>query len=130
MLRRAVCAVAVLAFSVGLVVAAEIRGVITKISDDGKTITVGKFNRETKEVTDAKEYTVSSTVKILKGKYNKEEKKLESTGEEFKNGLANDRFKNLGKRGTPAMITTDDSGNVTQIVVGEQRKGKGKKKNP
>jgi hypothetical protein len=124
MLRRAVCAVAVLAFSVGLVMSAEISGVITKVGDDGKTITVGKFNRETKEITDAKEYTVSSTVKVLQGKYNKEEKKLESTGEDLKNGLANDRFKNLGKRGARVTITTDDSGNVTQIIVAEPRKKK------
>jgi hypothetical protein len=130
MLRRAVCAVVVLAFSVGLVMAAEIRGRITKISDDGKTITVGKYDRETKDITDAKEYTVSSTVKILKGKFNKEEKKLESTGDELKNGLGNDRFKNLGKRGVSVTITTDDSGTVTQIIVGERGKGKGKKKNP
>jgi hypothetical protein len=126
MFRRAVCAVAVFALSVGVVMAAEIRGVITKVSDDGKTITVGKFDRETKQVTDEKEYTVSSTVKVLKGKFNKEEKKLVSTGEEVKNGLANDRFKKLGKRGAFATITTDDSGTVTQIVVSERR---GKKKN-
>jgi hypothetical protein len=116
--------VVVLAFSVGLVMAAEIRGRITKISDDGKTITVGKYNRDTKEVTDTKEYTVSSTVKIVKGKFNKEEKKLEATAEEIKNGLSNERFKNLGKGGVPVTITTDDSGTVTQIVVA----GRGKKK--
>jgi hypothetical protein len=127
MFRRAVCAVVVMAFGVGLVMAAEIRGVITKISDDGKTITVGKFNRDTKEVTDTKDYTVSSTVKVLRGKYNKEEKKLVSTGEELKGGLTNERFKNLGKRGVRATITTDDSGNVTEILVGEGGKGKGRK---
>jgi len=127
MFRKAVCAVAVMVISVGLVVAAEVRGVITKVSDDGKTITVGKFNRETKEVTDAKEYTVSSSVKVVKGKFNKEEKKLEATDVEIKGGLTGDTFKNIGKRGIFATITTDDSGNVTQIVVAQFR-GKGKKK--
>jgi len=127
MFRKAVCAVAMMAISVGLVVAAEVRGVITKVSDDGKTITVGKFNRETKEVTDAKAYTVSSSVKVVKGKFNKEEKKLEATDVEIKGGLTGDTFKNIGKRGIFATITTDDSGNVTQIVVAQFR-GKGKKK--
>jgi len=126
MLRKAVCAVAVLAFSVGLVFAAEIRGVITKVSADGKTITFGKFDRETKSITDEKEYTVSSSVKVLKGKRNPDTKKLEA-GEELQGGLSNDMFKNIGKRGVFATITTDDSGNVTQIVAGGGGRGKGKR---
>jgi hypothetical protein len=118
MLRRAVCAVAVLAFSVGLVMAAEIRGVITKVSDDGKTITIGKFDRETKTVSDEKEYTVSSTVKVLKGKI--EDKKLVSTGEELTDGLKSKRFQ--GKRPVRATITTDDGGKVTEIIVSPGKK--------
>jgi hypothetical protein len=122
MLRRAVCAVVVFAFSVGLVMAAEIRGVITKVSEDGKTITVGtKFDKETKKFTEEKEYTVSSTVKVLKGKID-EDKKLISTGEEVADGLKSKRFQ--GKRGTRATITTDDGGVVTQIIVSPPRKKK------
>ncbi len=128
MLRRAVCAVAVFAVSVGLLTAEEIRGIITKVSEDGKTISVAKFNRETKTREEAKEYKVASTVKVNKGKFNREEKKLE-TGEELKGGLTNDMFKKIGERGIFARITTDDSGQVTQIVVTQGRGKGGKRRN-
>jgi len=127
MLRRAVCAVAVFAVSVSLVMAEDIRGVITKVSDDGKTITVATRDKETKKLGEGKDYTVSSSVKINKGKYNKEEKKVE-VGDTLKDGLTNEVFKNIGKRGVFATITTDDSGNVTQIVVFQGRGKGGKKK--
>jgi predicted glycosyltransferase len=124
MLRRALCAVAVVAFSVTLACAAEIRGVITKVSDDGKTITVGKYDRESKTISDTKEYKLSPSVKILKGK--REDKKLVATDEELKEGLKSQMFQNINeKRGVQVLLTTDDSGTVTQIVVG----GRGKKKN-
>jgi hypothetical protein len=128
MLRKAVCAVAVVAFSVGLAVAADIRGVITKVSDDGKTITVKEFDKETKKFGDAKDYTVAASLKVLKGKRNPDTKKLEA-GEELSGGLTNDMFKNIGKRGVFASITTDDSGNVTQIIAGGGRGKGGKRKN-
>jgi hypothetical protein len=121
MLRKAACSVAVFALSVGLVMSAEIRGVITKVSEDGKTITVGKYDKDLKKVVDEKEYTVSSTVKVLKGKID-EDKKLISTGEELTDGLKSKRFG--GKRGTRATITTDDSGTVTQIIVSPGKKKK------
>ncbi len=129
MLRRAVCALAVVAFSFGLVVAADFRGVITKVSEDGKTITVGtKFDRETKKLAEEKNYTLSATAKVVKGKFNKEEKKLEA-GAEFKESLSDILKKS--KRGLFAMITTNDEGQVTQIIVAQPKgkfKGKGKKK--
>jgi len=107
--------------------AEDIRGVITKVSDDGKTITVATRDKETKKLGEGKDYTVSSSVKINKGKYNKEEKKVE-VGDTLKDGLTNEVFKNIGKRGVFATITTDDSGNVTQIVVFQGRGKGGKKK--
>jgi len=127
MLRRAVCVVAVFAVSVGIVMAEDIRCVITKVSEDGKTITCATRDKETKKLGEGKDYAVSSSVKVNKGKYNREEKKLE-VGDTLKDGLSNEMFKSIGKRGVFATITTDDSGNVTQIVVSQGRGKGGKRK--
>jgi hypothetical protein len=121
MLRKAVCAAAVLVFAFSVAVAEEINGNITKV-EDGK-ITVGKYDKETKKVGDEKTYTLAKDVKVLTAKFNKEEKKFEA-GEPLQGGLKNDRFQNIGERGVRATIVTNDAGQVTEIRV---RMGKRKK---
>jgi hypothetical protein len=59
---------------------------------------------------------VAEKVKVVKGKFNKEDKKVE-VGEALENGLQNERFKNIEK-GVFAQIITDD-GKITEIRVME-----------
>jgi hypothetical protein len=67
---------------------------------------------------------VVENVKVSKGKFNKETKKLEA-GDAIENGLKNELFSS-GK--TRATFTTNDDGKVTEIVVGG-RGGKKKRNN-
>ena len=64
MLRKLVCAVAILGLSGGLAVAEEMKGKITKI-EDGK-VTFQIYDKETKKFGDAKTYEVAKDVKVNK----------------------------------------------------------------
>jgi hypothetical protein len=116
MIRKAVCALAVLAVAAYCVAQAEeiTRVVITKIGD-GK-VTYAKFNRKDKTLTDEKTLTLAKDVKILNSKFNRETKKLEA-GEPLSEGLNNDILKNIGKRGVRATLITNADGQVTQILI-------------
>jgi hypothetical protein len=123
MFKKLACAATVLACCVGVAMAEEIFGGITKV-EEGK-ITVNKFKKGEKpeKVT----LDLADKVKVVNAKFNKEEMKVE-TGEELKDGLKNDRFKNIGKFGVFARIITNDDGKVTEIQVFPPFKGKFKKK--
>jgi len=124
MLRKFVFGFVVVAFSVGVLSAAEMTGIITKV--DGSKITFkeakkgddGKFIKG--EYGTAKELTVVKDAKVMKGAKKGEEPTALS------GGLTNDMFKNIGEKGVRARITTNDSDMVTEIVI---LGGKGKKKN-
>jgi hypothetical protein len=122
MLRKAVCAAAVLVFAFGVAAAEEINGRILKI-EDGK-ITVGsKYDKETKKFAEEKSYPVAKDVKVLSAKFNKEEKKFEA-GDALQGGLKNERLQNIGERGIRAVVVTNGAGQVTEIRVLPQFKKK------
>ena len=122
MLRHAVCAAAVLAFAVGASARAdEFVGSIRKI-EDGKIVVGVKFDKETKKFAEMKTLTVAKDVKVVTGKYNKEEKKFE-VGKVLEGGLENKRFQNIGERGVRAFIITNADNQVTEIrVLGGRKK--------
>jgi hypothetical protein len=128
MLRKVVSAFVVLALCVGFTLADEIRAVITKVDGDkitfaevkgGKGKGKGNFEKG-----DPKTLPVTSSVKVVKGKFDKETKKTEA-GEAIENGLKNEMFTKIDEKGLFATIITDtDNKNITEIRVGGGRGGK------
>lgn len=104
MLRKVVCAVAVLALSVGFAMAEEIKGRITKLDQKCVVIT-------TKKGEEGKEYKLAANAKFCK---------RTKEGKE-KCDLADIK---IGAKGTPGIIITNDSGQVTEVIVGGGRKKK------
>jgi hypothetical protein len=123
MLRKFVCALFMLAICVGITLADEIRAIITKVDGDKVTFAENKGKGEKGE---SKTMTVSDKVKVVKGKFNKDTKKLEP-GDPLEGGLKNELFSKIGEKGVGATITTE-GGKITQIVVGGGKGGKGKGK--
>lgn len=103
MLRKCVSALAVLALLVGITLADEMFGVITKV--DGDKVTFAPF--KDKQKGDEKTYTAAKDVKVVKGKFDKETKKVEA-GDTLDSGLKNELFTKIGEKGVFAQIITDD----------------------
>jgi hypothetical protein len=121
MLRKVVGAAVVLVLCVGVALADEIRAVITKV--EGKNVTFAEIKG--KERGSEKTLPVSATVKVVKGKFNRETKKVESTGDEIEGGLKSRLFTNIPEKGIRAtIVTNDDNTKITEIRV---LKGKKKK---
>ncbi len=112
MIRKLFCAAIVLTFSVGVALADEFTAIITKV--DGNKITFTKFDFKAKEKGEPMTLPAADNVKVVKGKFNKEEKKFE-TGDAIEGGLNNKMFKEIGEKGVFVRITTDD-GKITQIM--------------
>jgi hypothetical protein len=126
MTRKVLCAAVVLVFGFSVARAEVLRGSIKKI-EDGK-ITFATYDRATKKAGEDKTYAVAKDAKVLKGKFNKEDKKVEA-GDALSDGLQNKVFQSIGKRGVRAQITTNDAGEVTQILVFPQFRKKKKSNN-
>ena len=119
MVRKLACVAVLLALSVGLVMAEDFGVRIKKV--DGNKITAlkgAKFNKDAKKFEGGTEITLTATadVKVLTGKKNKETKKTEA-GDAIEGGLKNERFTKIGDNGIGALVTTNDDGKVTQILV-------------
>jgi hypothetical protein len=119
MLRKLVAAVFVLALCFGMVLAEEIPAFITKVQGNKITFAPTKGKERSPEKT----MMVVDKVKVVKGKFNKETKKVESTGQEIQGGLKNQMFSSIGEKGIGAVIVTEGD-KITEILV----KGKGGKK--
>jgi hypothetical protein len=116
-MRKFAAVAAVLLFSFSIAVADEFIAVVKKVDGNKVTILKGKKD-DAKEVT----LTAADNVKVLKGKFNKEDKKIEA-GDPIEEGLKNKMF--ASEKGVFARITTSDDGKITQILV---MGGKGGKK--
>jgi len=94
---------------------------------DGGKVTFAKFDRETKKPGEEMTLPVADKVKVVRARFNKDEKKFEA-GDALEGGLTNERFKNLGEKGVFAFIITDaDNKQITEIRVFDFKgKGKGK----
>ena len=106
MLRKMACAVVILGFSLGIAVAEELKGRITKIDDKSVTFKVGKDG-------EPKAYDLARDVKVCKMVKNEKE---EVTG-----GVKADVFKDIPEKGLPATITVD-GGKVTEIILAGGKK--------
>jgi hypothetical protein len=113
MLRHAVCAAVVLAFSFGSARADEFFGLIKKIEEGKISVTKLKKGEKPGEPVSMK---LAKKVKVVNGKFNKDTFKVEA-GDELDKGLKNERFKEIGKRGVPAVIVTNADNEVTEIRV-------------
>jgi hypothetical protein len=124
MLRKVVGTAVVLVLCVGVALADEIRAVITKVEGDKVTFAEAKGKGEKGP---EKTLPVADNVKVVKGKFNKETKKVE-VGDEIDKGLKNDMFSKIGEKGMGAMIVTDaDNKKITEIRVfggGKKKKDK------
>src|SRR5437762_2812292 len=118
MLRKVVGAAVIAVLSVGIVMAEEIRAVITKVEDNKVTFSEAKGKGEKGP---ERTLPVADKVKVVKGKFNKDTKTTESTGEDIEKGLKNEIFSKdkLGEKGLQATIVTDsDNKKITEIRVG------------
>ncbi len=114
MYRKVACAAFFLVLGAGLALADEFGASIMKVSD-GK-VTFAKREKG-KKLGDEMTLPVADNVKVVTGKFNKEDKKIEA-GEELPGGLKNDVFKDIGDKGVPARIVTDADGKkITEIRV-------------
>lgn len=117
MVRKLLTSAVVLGLFVGISFAEEIRAVITKV--DGSSITFAE-NKGKGQRGDSKTMSAADNVKVLKGKYNQDTKKLEA-GDPLEGGLRNAALSNIGADGVRAtLITTGDK--ITEIRVGGGRK--------
>jgi hypothetical protein len=122
MFRKAACVLVLMGFGVCVAAADEFGAVIKKV--DGNKITLAKVKGFGKnaEVGEDMTLTASSTVKVNRGKFNREEKKIEA-GPTIEGGLSHKMFQNIGERGVRARITTEGD-QITQILVFGGRKKK------
>jgi hypothetical protein len=120
LMRKVLIASTILLIGVGAVMADTFRAVITKV--DGNNVTFAKTMKKGEK---GEEMTLSAQgAKVLKGKFDKETKKL-AAGDPLEGGLSNEVF-SKSKKGVFATITTEGD-KITEIIVGGG-KGKGKKK--
>jgi hypothetical protein len=99
---------------VGMTMADEIRAVITKVEGDKVTFAENKGKGEKGE---EKTLPVDEKVKVVKGNFNKEAKKVEA-GEAIEGGLKAEQFNKIGEKGVRALIITDaENKKITEIRV-------------
>lgn len=126
MLRKLVSAAVLLVLCVGLTMAEEIRAVIVKV--DGSKVTFKKAGKKGEDPGPEKTMEVADNVKVLKGKFNMDTKKLEG-GDPIEGGLKAKMFSEIGEKGVQATIVTDDDGKkIIEIRAGGGRGGKKKDK--
>ena len=107
---------------IGITFADEIRAVITKVEGDRVTFAEAKGKGQKGQ---ERTLPVADNVKVVKGKMNRETRKLES-GDAISEGLKNKMFAEVSEKGVPCLIVTDnDNKKITEIRVGGGRaKGK------
>jgi hypothetical protein len=121
MLRKVIGAALVLVLFVGVAFAEQIRGVITKVDGDKVTFAPVEGRGPDAKRGEEKTLPVAKDVKVIEGKFNKEEKKFE--GEALEGGLTNKRFAKIGKKGIGATIVTDaDNKTITEIRLRKRNK--------
>jgi hypothetical protein len=118
MLRKLVCAAAIVVVGVGVVMAEEFRATIIKIDDGKVTFKKGKQGQEGEAMT----LPTTTNIKVSKGTFNTATNKVEA-GEPLTSGLKNEIFNKIGAKGLRATITTDaDNKHITAITVGGAKK--------
>ena len=118
MLRKLVGAAVLLVLCVGLTIADEIRAVILKVEGNDVTFAESKKGQKGPEKT----MPVADNAKVVKGKFNRETKKLEA-GDPIDDGLKNAMFSSIGEKGIRATVVTDDDNKkIIEIRVAPEKK--------
>jgi hypothetical protein len=113
MLRKVVGALFVLVLGLGIALADEFGAIITKV-ESGK-VTFSKFKGKDEPKGPETTLPVADNVKVVKGKFNKETKKMEA-GDPIEGGLKNEMFTKIGEKGLFSTIVTDaDNKKITEI---------------
>jgi hypothetical protein len=117
-MRKLVGAAVLLVLCVGLTMADEIRAIILKVEGDKVTFAEAKRKGER-----GPEQTlpVADNVKVVKGRFNQETKKLEA-GDPIDEGLKNPMFSSISEKGLRGVIVTDDNKKITEIRIGGGKK--------
>lgn len=145
---KIVAGVSLLILSLGIASAEDYTASITNVNGTTKiTANVTKFDKDAfknfkkgdfkkgekgeKKKGEEKTFTVTSDCKVVKSKYNRDEKKLETTA--IEDGLKNKMFTEITTdKPLNARITTNDKGEITEIRIGGGKGfgfgGKNKKK--
>jgi hypothetical protein len=121
MLRKLACVGIVLTFCLSVSMADEFLANIKKIEGDKVTFVKGKKGEAGQEMT----LPAAKDVKITKGKFNKDTKKVEA-GDEVTGGLKAEALSNIGEKGMFGYIVTDpDNKKITEIRLfgGKKKKG-------
>ena len=125
MLRKLLCAVTVLTFSVGIVAAEEVDAILTGVLNNGKSIKYSPVKLNAKGDVEARfkvavTTTVTDDAKVVTGKFNETDKKWEA-GNAIPGGLNAEMFKNLStKSAVQVHLTVEVFGKnrkVTQVMV-------------
>src|SRR5262249_35013885 len=98
---------------------------ISKVDGNKVTLTKRKKGEKGEEMT----LTATDDVKVVKGKFNKDTKKVEA-GDTIEGGLKAELFTKIGEKGVFGRVITNDDGKITEIRVFQGFGGKfgGKKK--
>ena len=107
MLRKVVGAAVILAVCVGVAVAEDIAGRITKIGD-GK-VTFEKKGKDKGTFEDAKTYDLAKDVKVSK--------KGKDGNVAVADGLKAEALQKIGEKGVGAIISVNDDKKVTEIIL-------------
>ncbi len=113
-MRKMFFASAVLLVGFGVVLAEEFTARITKV--DGNKVTFYKFDFKKKEKGDETTLTTVDNVKVVKGKFDKDTKKIEA-GDAIEGGLKSETFTKASDKGVRAQIVTNDDKKITEIRV-------------
>jgi hypothetical protein len=120
MFRKFAAAFVVVGALLGVAMADEFNATISKV-DDGK-VTFTKKAKKGEKPGDAMTLPAAKDVKVTKGK---QDGKKVVAGEALENGLKNEVFSNIGKKGVGARIITDvDNKNIVEIILTPQKKAK------
>ena len=126
MLRKLACAMFVMVVGVAVVAAEEYTGAITKV--DGDKVTVQKYKKGEKGKKGEKDgdpvvLTAAKDLKVVKGKFDKEAKKLVA-GDPIDGGLKAEVFSKIGDDGVMARITSEGTTVSEILVIGGKKKKK------
>jgi len=118
MLRKFACAAVIVVMGLGVALADEFQATITKVDNGKVTFRKGKA----KDTGEAVTLPVMGDVKVTKGKFNRDTKKVEA-GDPIEKGLQNAQFSKIGDKGLRATITTDATNtHITAIIVAGAKK--------
>jgi len=116
LMRKVLAAVTLLLFALGVCVADEFGGKITSI--EGNKITIQKKSKVKGEKGEEVTLTATDKVKVVKGSYNKETKKVEA-GDAIEGGL---KASDVKVGAFVSVVTDGDKVSEIRVMAGKKKK--------